>query len=430
MPAVSEYGRLVSILEAASARMAQRANMPYLDGFLYEMTGTLSLDIEYENNTFLTDRPEELPFPETVYHVAGGNALEQLQKGKRLIPTETHFLADVATDKGLLVHMVPTFMEVLDIKVNNLRQFLFSAPQIDADQVAHFNKTAGTDVNAKAFDLFLTRDSTGTVVLNQDLKEVLEALDQNKKPFEIDHLRKKVDDFVRRMFDIPNIREGWLNQIRDRLYGIVPIEIGRYETLVDRAEYWLTTSEQMHREHTQIVPAPAVVLEIDTRELITLTAVNGLFPVLLGDRPIESIFPSVTIVPGAVKKAYVDPSVMDAFSTGSIPLASLDTIPEELWLGGVDWRQARSDMNNPLCAIRYTLGKSTTWREIADRGLIAPAKTIVQNDLFTPPMILLHLFGSETFSFTQEKLFQDFPLLYADEIAKQYAFVEGVFNRI
>ena len=100
-PGINEYGKLVKILEDAGGRMAKQTNHKTLKSLLYDSIGVSMEDYYYGPNVFLTDKADVLPYPKTVYHVSGGKALENLQRGEKLIPTDAHFLGNVSTDKGI-----------------------------------------------------------------------------------------------------------------------------------------------------------------------------------------------------------------------------------------------------------------------------------------------------------------------------------------
>jgi len=429
-PAISEYGNLVTILEDSATRMAQKTRRRTFDSLLYKVIGVRTEDFNYYQNVFVTDHAPELPYPSTIFHVTGGRALERLQNGGKLIPTDEHFLGDVVTDKGILVHIVPAFMETLGVKLSNLQQFLFSGPQIDAEQVAHHNKNVGKEINAIGLEIFL-QQRNGDYVLTDELRSILIALDEGIQPIFDEKLKIMVDSFVEKMYSIPNIREGWLNHIRNILYGLEPFyKEGFNSSIVQRVEERLLMVEYMYRKLGKTNIEPAVVLEIDTRKLIDLTTVDGLYTVLIGTRPIESIFPSLVIPPNAVQTAYVAPENLPFMPKGAIPIQSLDDVDESRWLGGVHWRKVNPDMDNPLCAIRYTQGKETTWWDIASSGLIAPAKTIAQIANSTPPMVLTNVFGREHFSFMQSALYKSFPKLFEYAIEEKFGYIDGVFDRL
>lgn len=224
----------------------------------------------------------------------------------------------------------------------------------------------------------------------------------------------------------------WSDQIRDTLYGLRPFFTeGTNDSVAERVRWRLENVVRMYGDIGQSVSQSAVVLEIDTKKLIELTSVDGLFPVLVSKRPIESIFTSLAIVPQAVKAVYVVPEYIEKMSTGNIPIKSLDEIDEDKWLGGVNWRKVNPTMKKPLSVYRYLEGnkKQATWWDIAKSGLIAPIKTIEQKAYGVPPMVLTTIFGRENFAFTSDKNFQEFPATIEDEIAKRFGIIEGVFNR-
>lgn len=371
-------------------------------------------------NVFLTDQQEKLPFPKRVFHVTGGTGLNTLQNDKKLIPTDAHYLGDVETDKGILVHIVPAFMETLGVGLGNLQQFLFSGPQVDAEQVAHFNHKAGKNVSREGINI-LMQPKDSDFVLSDDLRDILTALDKGKKPIEDQTLKDKVDGFITKMFEVPNIREGWLDKIRNILYGLEPFRSeGHQPSIARNIEDRLQTELYMHRKLANTTANPAVVLEIDTDSLIKQTSSDGLFPVLVGSRPIASIFPSIAITPGSVVNAYTSPEVSKNLSRGPIKIRSLDELSNDVWLGGVRWRDVSPKMEAPLCAIRYTQGNNATWWDAVNSGLLAPAKT----------MALTHVFGKERFKFTQSQNYQKYPGVFEHVIETKYPFVNGVFNRL
>lgn len=69
-PALQEYGNLVQKIEDTSARMASKTQCKNLDHYLHLLTSADGIeDAYYDHNVFLTDSPEMIPFPATVYHV-------------------------------------------------------------------------------------------------------------------------------------------------------------------------------------------------------------------------------------------------------------------------------------------------------------------------------------------------------------------------
>ncbi len=272
---VAEYGKLASILEESSRRISQLTKYKTFRSFLFDSIGVPIEDHYYGPEVFMTDKAQELPYPKTVYHVTGGMALKSLQEGKKLIPTEAHFLSGVSTDKGNLVHLVPAFMETLGVKLGNLREFIFSGPQIDAEQIAHQNNMSGVDIDSIGKGIFL--QSRGSrYVLSDDLDSILRALDQGEIPFQT-NLKETVDRFIEKMYQIPNIREGWLDHIRNILYGHEPFfSEGRHPSIRNNIEERLLNVEYMHRETPKTIPQPSVVLEIDTKKLVDP---HGLTPV-------------------------------------------------------------------------------------------------------------------------------------------------------
>ncbi len=320
-------------------------------------------------------------------------------------------------------------MQTLGMKLGNLQQFIFSGPQIDAEQIVHQNRSEGLDINKIGIEIFLQLKN-GRYILSDELSSILGALDNGEVPVNNKKLKKVVDSFVEKMYLIPNIREGWLDHIRNILYGLEPFyQKGSHPFITHRVEDRLLNVEYMYRESGKVIPQPAVVLEIDTEKLIQSTSVDGLFPVLIGNRPIESIFPSLTIVPQAINGAYTSPKFVEKMPAGSIPIMSLDEIADDKWLGGINWRNANPTMDSPLCAIRYTQGNQTTWWEIANAGFISPAKTIEQNALFVPPMVLTEVFGKDYFSFTSGDSFKNYPGLFDYAINQKFGNIQGVFNR-
>lgn len=427
---VAEYGKLVTILEDASERMAQMTAHTTFTAFLSSAANLHLDDHPYGENVFLTDQPHKLPFPKKVFHVTGGRALANLQNGNILAPTEAHYQNDTYTDKGILIHIVPAFMETLGVSTGNLQDFLFSGPQVDAEQVAHFNTKSGRNISNEGASIFVKRQDSD-YVLSDDLRTVLTALDKGIKPVDDLILKEIVDQFIVKLFEIPNIREGWLNRIRDILYGTIPYNFeGKVTSLVDRMEFRLQTEMHMHRKLKDVIADPAVVLEIDTESLISDISHDGLFPVLVGGRPIASIFPSVAITPGAIVNAYAAPEFSSRLATGKIKIRSLDDLDDRVWLGGVSWRNANPQLEAPLCAIRYTQGEVSTWWDIAQSGLLAPVKTIEQQALFTPPMALVEVFGKEKFNFTGTESYQKYPHVFENAIETKFPYINGVFNRL
>lgn len=427
-PALEEYGVLVQKIENASARIALKTQCKNLRHYLSLVTKTHGMeDMNYGESVFLTDMPDKIPFPKTVYHVTGYRALDTLEKGKNLLPSEAHFLNNVETDKGLMLFMVSTFMDQLGIKLGHLEQFLFSGPEIDAEQVLHITKNSGEEVSRRTLDIFLENTDHG-IDISPPLKAILRALEKKQKPVEHDGLKKLVDDFVLKMWEIPNIREGWLDQIKNILYGIQPIQI-RPEGLVEPMLFRLATDEYLFRRMNKLKSKPCVILEIDTQKLIETTSVDGIFPVLVGRRPIESIFPSIVINPQSIKRVYLHPDDMQRHKPTAFETNTFDDIPREKWLMGVNWRDVKPEIDRPLCATRYGVQKQTKWSDIAQSGIIAPAKTIEQNSLDCPPLVLADLFGKNTFKFSEAEMFQKFPKLYEDLIARKYNYILGVYNR-
>lgn len=425
-----EYGHLVATIEAASERMADKTEHKTLSSFLSSSTGVHLDDHGYSENVFLTDQAEKLPFPKRVFHVTGGTALNALQNDMKLVPTDAHYLGDVQTDKGILVHIIPAFMETLGVGVGNLQQFLFSGPQVDAEQIAHFNQNAGRNISHEGTSI-LMQPKDHDYVLSDDLRTILTALDKGIKPIDHEPLRKTVDGFIAKMFEVPNIREGWLDRIRNILYGLEPYHREGHDTsIAKRVEDRLQTELYMHRKLKNTMANPAVVLEIDTDSLVKQTSSDSLFPVLVGSRPIESIFPSIAITPGSIVNAYAAPEHRHNLSGGRIKVKSLDDLGRDVWLGGVHWRDANPNMEAPLCAIRYTQGKHTTWWDAVQSGMLAPAKTIEQKALFTPPMALTDIFGRGKFRFTGSQNFQKFPRVFEHVIETKFPFINGVFNRL
>jgi len=427
-PAVEEYGNFVQMIENASARIASKTQCKNLRHFLSLVTGVHGMeDMNYGESVFLTDMSDKIPFPKTVYHVTGWRALETLQKGKNLLPSEAHFLNNVETDKGLMLFMVSTFMDQLGIKLGHLEQFLFSGPEIDAEQVLHITKNSGKEVSRRTLDIFLANTDHG-IDISPPLKTILRSLEKKQKPIEHVELKKLVDDFVLKMWEIPNIREGWLDQIKNILYGIQPIQI-RPEGLVAPMLFRLATDEYMFRRMNSLKSKPCVILEIDTHKLIETTSVDGIFPVLVGSRPIESIFPSIVINPQSIKGVYLHPDDIQNLRSTRFETNTFDDIPIEKWLMGVNWRDAKPEIDNPLCAVRYGIQKQTKWSDIAQAGIIAPAKTIEQNSLGCPPIVLADLFGNDIFKFYKAEMFQKFPKLYEDLISRKHNYILGVYNR-
>ena len=430
---VEEYGNFVQILESAAERMAGLTSHQTLNTYLREIVPSPLEGHGYNHYVFLTDSSKKLPYPATVYHVTGGTALNALQKGRQLLPTDAHFLSGIVTDKGILVHLVSAFMETLGVPLGNLQQFLFSGPQIDAEQVAHFNNMSGLDINKLGIEIFLKLNE-GQYVLADDLNIILSALDQGVRPIDSNYLKPVVDRFVERMYTIPNIRDCWIDEIGNILYGLKPflkegIDYSIREWVEQSLELEMIRYRDSGFSEVGVVPQPAVVLEINTRRLIEAISVDGLFLFSVGNGPFETIFSSLTIVPKAVQAAYIDPEFNEKIPTGNIPIKSLDGITDgSKWLRGVNWRDANLNTGNPLCAIRHSQREQTTWWKIANSGLIAPAKTILQNALHVPPMVLTTVFSGKHFDFLKSRAFQAFPEPFERQIGKRFGHIKGVFN--
>lgn len=419
--AVDEYCEFAERIEEASARMRNKTVLPNFGSFINRITGGNYLaEFGHGPNVFMTDCAHKLPFPQTVYHVTGGSALEALMNGKKILPSNTHFSADIKTDKGSMINLVPRFMKALGIQVGNLEQFVFSGPEIDWEQFAHIRKIKGLKISNLSSNIFF--DQGNINILNKDLDRVLEALDNGIKVSENNELKSSADRFIQDLWEIPNIREGWLDRIRSILYGDIQIINKKIDIL-----HLLQGGEDMSRKVRDVISKPPVVLEISTSQLISETTVDGLTPLLVGNRPIESIFASVAITPGSVTNYYAHPDDIDGFVKVTNRIRSINDIPKSHSLGGVWWTDVRPNIDNPLCAIRYNQS-STTWREIAEQKLIAPAKDINQSALSVPPMVLLNLFGASGFKFTKEDFYCRRPMVYESYIEKNKSQIKGVYR--
>lgn len=426
--AVAEYNELVEVVETASDRMGKKTQGMRYYTFVHKFTGDTAYGSDSRIWVAEVENLDRIPFPSTVYHVTGGSVLEVFNNGGKLTPEEAHYINRVDTDKGLALHLVPTFMRAIGIDTGCLQEFLFSGPQVDSEQIKHYQEMAGSDLNQKITELFLQKIGEDGYVLSLDLKEILDTLSQKKIPFEDLRLKGLVDKFVADLFNLAHIREGWLEQIKNRLYGLTPINRNYIWQLSEGIEEVLSTSHFMYKDRSQLTPQLPVVLAINTRKLIEKTAVNGLFPVLIGGRPIETIFASMNIIPEAVEKVYVHPDQKVPQGL-KILVATLDDLPDETWLGGVKWREAELNMDNPLCAIRYVKGKRTTWFDIAKSGLVAPAILIEQSSITISPACFIDLFGEENFSFTNYPGYKKYPVLYQEELNRAFWTINGVFSR-
>lgn len=418
--AVTEYCEFATKIETAAMRMRGKTLVPNFGTLINRMMcGYYFADQGYGPNTFITDQADKLPFPKTVYHVSGGSVLDSLSAGKSLLPADAHYLADVKTDKGSMINLIPRFMESLGIQIGNLEQFVFSGPEIDWEQFTHIRKLKGVRISDLGRDMFFEKGNLN--VLNSDLNIVLEALDHNVNVHSVESLKQAADRFIQLMWEIPNIREGWLDQITKVLYG----DIAKKNTK-DDIIFLLQTGMDMSRNISDVISKPPVVLEISTDRLIRESSVDGLFPVLVGNRPIESIFASVVITPGSVSGVYAHPDDIDNFHRSSYEVKSINEIPRGKSLGGVWWTDVDPKIDNPLCAVRYSQ-KSTTWRSIADSGMIAPAKNINQSALSVRPVALANIFGVDGFNFSTDEFCTAYPEAFAYSVEKNKPHIAGVF---
>lgn len=165
---IAENGKFVGILENAGERMARKTKYKSFDLFLERVIGIPIDGYHYDHRVFITDKADKLPFPSTVYHVSGGTALKSLQEGKLIIPSNAHYLGDVITDKGTSLHLVPAFMEALGIPLGNLKEFVFSGSQIDAEQIVEINKRVDPNTDVIKTQIFL-QQKNGKYFLADDL---------------------------------------------------------------------------------------------------------------------------------------------------------------------------------------------------------------------------------------------------------------------
>lgn len=419
--AVNEYCEFAAIIENAASRMRSGTLLPNFESVVGRiMSGFYCADYGYGPNTFLTDQPHKLPFPKTVYHVTGGHVIDSLSAGKRLLPSNAHLLADVKTDKGSMINLIPRFMKALGISVGNLEQFIFSGPEIDWEQFTHIRRIKGVRISDIARNMFFKDGRLNE--LDTDLDNVLRALDAGIHVGSSEKHRQAADRFIQKIWEISNIREGWLDQIRSILYGDTPKKNSR-----DDIHHLLQSGEDVSRNVREVVSKAPVVLEVSTDALIRETTVDGLFPLLVGGRPIESIFASIVITPNSVKNYYAHPDDISNLSVPNIKIKSINQIPKDVSLGGVWWEDVKPKIDSPLCAVRYTHG-NTTWRSIAEKGLIAPARDINQTALSVPPMVLTKIFELDGFSFKNEKFYQKYPALYEMFVEKSKPQISGVYK--
>ena len=431
--AVEEYGHLTTIVGGAADRLTSKAASD--DGQYFQTCGVNPLHkFNYRHAVWLTDQAENIPFPKTVYHVTGLPAAKAISDGKPLLPTADHSLSQITTHKGIALHLYPMFLQTLEIDTGQLEDFLFSGPQVDAEQLRHdidlpYGNTAEYDKEVVALFLQKSQDGIG-YRLSHRLEVAVRALQQGKKPIDDPDLKAQVDSWLVDLYRLTHMREGRLEMVRDSLYGARKVnDLQLKDAMVDLLSIAAYRLNGLQDEPAQTRPA---VLEIDTGTLIRDLSPEGLYTVLIGGRPMQTIFPSLTVTPNSVQTIFVHDSNVGDVNNSDIQVKTFDDIPQAAWLGSVDWRNVRPDMWNPLCAIRYDTNSHPPffWIDAARRGMIAPLHSIWQPAMGTPNGVLVSLFGEHRFKFTETDLYKQHPYWFLEAISMDYPFIEGVFNRI
>lgn len=437
---IGEYGQAVDAIEGAAERMRRGCGLnrnqyfqachinPYHFGHFGYMT-------------WLTDQAAEIPFPPTVYHVTGIPGAMNINTGQPLLSSTEHRLG-IPTHKGEALYLYPLFLEIFGINTGQLREFLFSGPQVDAEQLDHSLRLPYSDTESYSHDvveLFLT-EADHSYVLNPRLLAIIQALQNNLKPEHIPELKKTVDNYLFDLYRLTFIREGWLEDIRDLLYGRKTTIQNPCSMIPEQPINWKSIKEQLlivlslmpdRRCHEKLPPVSTkpAVLEIDTQALIKALSPGGLFAFVVSNRPVQSIITSLAITPDSVKAIYVHEDDLGIAGSLNYKVNTFDDIPPAAWLGRVNWRDVKPDMWNPLCSIRYD-GVPLNWISLAKRGKIAPLEPIFQSYMRTPRAALAHLFGEDAFGFIQNKLWNTQQVLVRETISYNFPTINGVFNPI
>lgn len=438
-PALDEYGGVVNVVEQTADRMRRGCELNRDRYFRACHINPWHFG-HYGCMTWLTDQAAEIPFPPTIYHATGIQAAITIGAGRPLLPLTEHMLG-VPTHKGEALYLCNFFLDVLRINTGQLAEFLFSGPQVDAEQLDHALNLPypGTkSYDKEVIGLFLADNGSR---LNPLLATIIQALQDGLKPEHIPELKTVVDNYLADLYRFTFIREGWLNTIRDLFYGRQTTVENPFSVAGGEKINWRDVGEALlivlslvpdRKISRGILPGVSLrpaVLEIDTQRLISDLSPGGLFAFLVGDRPIGSIFTSLAITPGSVKTVYVHRDDLGKADNPNYKVNTFDDIPPASWLGGVNWRDVKPDMWNPLCGIRYA-DVPLTWLSLVKEGRIAPLMPISEDNIGLSRPVLESLFGSNAFGFTQSELYKSKPTLVKGAISYHFPLIDGVFKPV
>lgn len=428
--AIDEYGLVVEAIGGASMRMRSVTGLndrQYLNKFRIIPDNSY----EYGYYVWLTDQVNEIPYPETVYHVTGVQAAKSIIEGKPILPSNSHILNEIKTHKSIAIYLCQMFFLTLNIDSVHLKDFVYSGSQVDAGQIRLSLNLADRsidDYEQELVALFLEKNQNGLGFrLSSRLEATIKSLQAGKKPFEEPELKDQVDSFLVDLYRLTHIREGWLELVRDTLYGVRPIDYFDLEEsmlmMLSLAEYKL---KMLGNDPIDMMPA---VLRISTKRLLNDLQSDGLNCILVDPlRQVHSILPTLNITPECVSDIYVPPSYQLDVRNSGIKVQTLDDIPPTDWLGEKDWRNVvNPDMWNPICAIRYKPNSQPfSWIDAARRGLIAPLHSIY-SARSVPMGVLLSVFGASGFEFTKTELYKQHPIWFREALTMQYPHIMGVF---
>ncbi len=422
------YAQTIHTINQAAERMRLGRFFNW-KGFERRLTG-YDYGLLTDVNFFVTDKPECLPIPSPIYHCTGELAAEAIINQEDLLPRNLHS-GYLVTDKGIALHLTVGLFHALGIKTGALADMVFLGRYIDAEQIYLHNHgpvAKGDKYDNLVTDLFFKVQPDGSLTLNDSLDLLLDALEKRQIPDNIPVLKTMADSWIQDFYELTNIREGFLREIRDTLYGRrkIPDPLLKSQFLS-----LLTVFYDSYKNIKKQSPKHAVVLEVDAVDLVKKSTVGGLFPVLVGDtksRSLNSILPVPTLFHESVRTIYASAEFIARHPNSHISLKPFSNIPGNAWLGGITPDQIRAtDMFKPICQMRYS--SDMTWINSAKQGLLVPAFSIHQQSLeFRGTAMLIELFGPQivepNFIAEQEQSMQSFSIIAATD----FPVLNGVFR--
>jgi hypothetical protein len=364
---------------------------------------------------FFLTRAEKLlaSTPHKLYHVTGCSAITSLISGESLRPCTEWNLYNLRSDKGLgpsLQHYLLHAMRINDALVNF---FLFSGAKVDAEQVWSLQRNAGTKVNADLAGIFFGPNALIMQILR--FKKDGDIKSENYKNLS--------EAFLKQMYDSFFLREGWLEEVKKwlesdgALSGIFEQTIVNGEIDLKEIADWSGFRYDVKKQPNLNSEAEqAAILELDLKKLIKANKIGDFILLPGGARNLNEIFPSQTIPLEAVTGVFVDDPTRFNFKL-PFEVLPFSNLPGDKWLGNLPYTDNMwPDMNNPLCALRYTEKNPRSLETLLTEGLAVPLRPL-------DPRVVFKVLPNSIHQDSRRTLYT----YYSDEMSDMPGFLDEEF---